>query len=217
MVESELVAKITHLVIQEVTNFQLNQAHTKQIPVGISARHVHLEPSHFNILFGESATLTPFKNLSQPGQFASMEKITISGPKGTIKNVRILGPLRSKTQVEISRTDSRVLGINPPIKTSGDLNGAESLTLKGPKGELSILNCCIIADRHIHMTPADAIRFDVKDNQKVCVNVPGPKGGVMNGVTIRVNENYALDLHIDTDDANAFALTGEECLTLKED
>lgn len=140
--------------------------------------------------------------------------MTLQGPKGTIQNVRVLAPIRPQTQVEVARTDARKLGLNPPVRESGNITGSAPITLIGPKGVVELLEGCIIADRHIHMTPDDAKSFGVVDKQKVSVLVEGEKGGVMGQVTIRVRPNYALDMHIDTDDANAFGLNGTEQLKL---
>lgn len=215
MVDKQLVARITTLVTQELSRQGVLMKN--KVPVGISARHIHLEQAHLEVLFGKNYQLTPFKDLSQPNQFACHEKLTLKGPKGDIHNVRILGPLRAKTQVEISRTDGRQLGVNPPVRSSGDLKGAAPITLIGPKGEITVDRCCIIADRHIHMTPKDAKMFNVVDKQKVSVIIPGEKSGVMDQVTIRVNSDYALDMHIDTDDGNAFGLNGNEWLEIIDD
>ncbi|WP_077211855.1 phosphate propanoyltransferase [Bacillus dakarensis] len=187
------------------------------VPVSISARHLHLQREHVEKLFGTGYELTYFKEISQPGQYACNEKVTLQGPKGMIENVRVLGPLRKQTQVEISMTDARKLGVNPPVRHSGDLAGSAPLTLIGPKGTVMLEEGCIIADRHIHMTPNDARKFGVSDKQKVSVVVEGVKGGVMGEVTIRVNERYGLDMHIDTDDANAFNLKGNEQLKITVD
>jgi putative phosphotransacetylase len=184
------------------------------VPVSISARHLHLQQEHVDVLFGKGYQLTRFKEISQPGQYACNEKVTLQGPKGSIENVRILGPLRKQTQIEIARTDSRKLGITPPVRNSGNITGSAPITLIGPNGIVHLEEGCIIADRHIHMTPEDAKDFGVQDKQKVSVLVEGDKGGLMGQVTIRVNERYALDMHIDTDDANAFDLKGNEQLKI---
>ena len=213
--QAQLIEDITRLVIAELQNHQLIEKTKKtHVPVSISARHLHLQGEHVEELFGAGYQLTNFKEISQPGQYACNEKVTLKGPKGMIENVRVLGPLRKQTQVEISMTDARKLGVNPPVRHSGELAGSASLTLIGPKGTVILEEGCIIADRHIHMTPKDALAFGVKDKQKVSVLVEGVKGGVMGEVTIRVNERYGLDMHIDTDDANAFNLKGNEQLKI---
>lgn len=214
----ELIESITQLVMKELQNHGLLEKGSNiHVPVSISARHLHLQQEHVEMLFGRGYELTKFKDISQPGQFACNEKVTLKGPKGTIENVRILGPLRQRTQVEISRTDARKIGVAPPVRNSGNIVGSEAITLIGPAGVVSLQEGCIIADRHIHMTPADALRFGVQDKQKVSVLVEGDKGGMMGQVTIRVNDRYALDMHIDTDDANAFDLKGNEWLKIIAD
>lgn len=213
--ESELIENITRLVVEELQNHDLLENERKTyVPVSISARHLHLQKEHVEMLYGKGYRLTHFKEISQPGQFACNEKVTLQGPKGMIENVRVLGPLRERTQVEIARTDARKLGISPPVRNSGNIDGSAPITLIGPKGSITLDEGCIIADRHIHMTPQDAKDFGVNNKQKVSVHVEGDKGGMMGQVTIRVNERYALDMHIDTDDANAFNIKGNEKLQI---
>lgn len=216
--EAELIENITRLVVQELENHQLLEVERKtHVPVSISARHLHLQQEHVELLFGKGYQLTFYKEISQPGQYACNEKVTLKGPKGMIENVRVLGPLRKQTQVEIARTDARKLGIVPPVRNSGNLADSAPITLIGPHGSVGLAEGCIIADRHIHMTPKDAKTYGVTDKQKVSVLVNGDKGGIMGQVTIRVNERYALDMHIDTDDANAFNLQGNEMLEIIQD
>ncbi len=201
-------------IIREVIAQQLgtkcrvrsNDEEDKKIPVGISNRHVHLSAHDLEILFGRDARLTKFKDLSQPGQFACQEKVTLVGPKGVIENVRILGPTRKNTQVEISVSDCFKLGIKAPIRDSGDLAESAGLTLVGPAGSVTIKEGGIIAARHIHMHPQDAERFGVKDGDRVDVECYGPRGVVFCEVLVRVNENYKLEMHVDMDEANAASL-----------
>ncbi len=178
----------------------------KKIPVGISNRHVHLSRHDLEILFGRDAMLTKFKDLSQPGQYACQEKVTLVGPKGVIENVRVLGPTRKNTQVEISVSDCFKLGIQAPIRDSGDLAGSAGLTLVGPAGSVTVPEGAIIAARHIHMHPKDAEYFGVKDGDRVNVECTGPRGVVFCEVLVRVNENYKLEMHVDMDEANAASL-----------
>lgn len=209
----DLVAKA---VAEEIHAYsgEFSGGKPEYVPVSISARHIHLEQAHLDLLFGKGHTLTKLREISQPGQFACEEQVTIQGPKGIIEKVRVLSPLRRQTQVEISMTDARKLGVSPPVRTSGNLEGSAPITVIGPKGSINLKEGCIIADRHIHMTPADASAFGVTHKQQAAVYVEGRKGGIMNHVTIRVSEGYALDMHIDTDDANAFGITGNEQLKL---
>lgn len=177
------------------------------IPVGVSARHVHLSKEDLATLFGDGSELTVFKPLSQPSQFAANEKVNLIGPKGRIDGVRILGPTRSKTQVEISLTDAVKLGVKPPVRDSGDIEQSASLTLEGPKGTLTIQQGTILAQRHIHLTPADAEALGVTDKQLVSVKVPGERGLMFNNVLCRVSPNFSKEMHIDTDEANAALLS----------
>ena len=181
------------------------------IPVGVSNRHIHLSREHLAQLFGKDFELTVLKELSQPGQFAANETVIVEGPKGKIENVRILGPARSMTQLEISKTDSFRLGVNPPVRLSGDIEGTPGITIHGPEGTVIVEKGVIIAKRHIHMTPRDAERFAVKDRQVVKVKTLGERALIFEEVVVRVSENFALDMHIDTDEANAAGIkTGDK-------
>ncbi len=179
----------------------------KQIPIGVSNRHIHVTNEDLEKLFGEGYELTVAKELSQPGEFAAKETVTIQTEKAEISKVRILGPIRKFTQVEISKTDARKLGVDAPIRASGNIDGTPGITLIGPKGSLRIEKGVIIAERHIHMTSQDAEEFQVKDGQYVSVKVEGDRGLVFNQVLIRVKDTYALDMHIDTDEANSGNVT----------
>ncbi len=182
----------------------------KEFIIETSARHIHISENDFKILFGENAALTKKKDLSQPGQFACFEKLDIIGPKRTLKNVTILGPYRAQTQVELSLTDARNIGIAAPIRESGDLAGSGACRLAGPYGEIELSEGVIAAKRHIHMSPADAEEFGVKDKDIVNVKVASlERGLIFSNVVIRVSPNYALAMHIDTDEANAAGLNGE--------
>ncbi len=188
-----------------------------EVPVGISNRHVHLSPEHLETLFGQGYELTVKKELSQTGQFAAEETVTIEGPKGSIANVRILGPTRSQTQVEVSRTDSFRLGINPPVRDSGSLEGSAPIKITGPKGSIELEEGAIIAHRHIHMDEATAERFGVKDKDIVSVVVDGVRGVVFRNVLIRVRSDFVLDMHIDTDEANAAGLANGDLVKVYRD
>ena len=184
------------------------------VPVGISNRHIHVSDDDLITLFGEGATLTIKKDLSQKGQYAAEETVTIVGSKGKIAGVRILGPCRKQTQVEISRTDSFALGVAPPVRDSGNLVGSAALKVIGPKGEIDIPEGCIIAKRHIHMSLEDAENTGLKDKDIVSVRVDGERGIIFNEVLIRVNKDFSLEMHIDTDEANAAALKNGDVVTL---
>jgi putative phosphotransacetylase len=183
----------------------------KMVPVGISAHHIHLSKEHFSILFPELDDLTVFKELSQPGQYAAVEKLDVVSldPKGkVISGVRILGPLRPESQVELLRSECTKCKINGPVRSSGDTKGSGAVKLVNPlNGAEVILNeGVIVADRHIHLSLEDAEKFGIVDRQVVSVKVGGRKGGIMNEVLCRVSPKFALDFHIDVDDAAAFDL-----------
>ena len=177
--------------------------------VETSARHVHLTDADIETLFGKGAKLMHKKDLSQPGQFACEERVTLVGPKKSIPNVIILGPARKATQVEVSFTDARTLGVTAPVRESGDIAGSGACKIVGPAGEVDLTEGVIVAKRHIHMTPDDAARFGVKDKEivKVALESDG-RSTVYGDVVVRVNPNFALAMHIDTDEANAACAFG---------
>ena len=181
----------------------------KKIMVEMSARHVHVTQEALEILFGKDAKLTPKRELSQPGQYLSEERVDLIGPKKTIANVSILGPTRPETQVEISLTDARTLGVSAPVRMSGDVKGSGAITIKGPAGEVTIEEGVVAAMRHIHMTPEDAEKMGLKDGQIVSVKVDTERGIVFNETVLRVSPKFATAMHIDTDEANAVALPRE--------
>lgn len=175
------------------------------IPVGVSNRHIHLNEADLATLFGPGYELTPLKDLSQPGQFACKETLTLIGPSmRAIEGVRVLGPLRRESQVEISKTDSFTLKVKPPVRESGSLEGSAPITIVGPRGIVTLKQGCIIANRHIHMSPEDAERFGVSDGDTVDVDVNGATRRTRwFDVQIRVSPKFRLEMHVDTDDANA--------------
>ena len=187
-----------------------------KVTVGISNRHVHLTKEHLNILFGENYQLENVKNLNQPTQFASNSFVTLKTNKGILEHVRVIGDLRNYTQVEISKTDAYMLGLNPPIRDSGDLENSEAITLIGPKGEISLNQGCIIANRHIHITPKQMELYGLQGKEEVNVLVNGQKGGMMFHVHLKVSELSYFEMHIDTDDANAFQLKQGDVVTILE-
>lgn len=177
-----------------------------KIPIETSARHIHLSSEHFQTLFGQGAKPTFAKELSQPGQYACKERVAVIGPKGRFEKVVVLGPCRNETQVEISVTDARKLGIKSMIRQSGDLDGTPGCRLAGPAGEVELSRGVIVAKRHIHMTPVDALRAHVKDNDVVFVITTSyERSLIFSDVVVRVSPSYALAMHVDTDEANAFA------------
>lgn len=181
-----------------------------KILVETSARHVHLSEEHIAILFGEGHALTVKKELSQPGQYACEERVTVVGPKKSIERVSILGPARKASQVEVSFTDARTLGINAPVRESGDTKGSAGCKLIGPCGEVELTEGVIIAKRHIHVTPDDAKALGVSDKEIVKVAIDSEaRKTVFDDVVIRVNASFATAMHIDTDEANAACAFGE--------
>ena len=175
-----------------------------KILVETSARHVHVTKEDLETLFGAGHELTVKSWLSQPGQFASEEQVDVVGPKNTLKRVRILGPVRPATQVELSLTDARSIGVTAPVRESGDIAGSGACKLAGPCGEVEVKEGVIAAKRHIHMTPADAEKYGVEDKQVVSVKIDSPDRSLIFGDTVvRVSDSYALAMHIDTDEANA--------------
>lgn len=185
---------ITHVIEQQAD---------KPIPIEISAHHVHLSQDHVEALFGPGHTLTPIADLSQPGQFAAQEKVTLSGPKGKVERVRVLGPARCATQVEIAMTEQYKLGIEPPIRASGDLANTPGVTLEGPAGSVTLDQGVICALRHIHMTPQDAMELGLQDKDWVRVRIDGDRELIFGDVLVRVSPTYKLAMHIDTDEGNA--------------
>lgn len=177
-----------------------------RVPIGISNRHIHLKQEDLNQLFGENFPLEPLKDLKQPGQYASTSKVTIKTEKGEIEGVRVLGPIRPYTQVEISLTDAYKLGLKPPVRDSGDLAGSEAITIVGPVGEITLTEGCIIASRHIHITEDQMKEFGFVGKKEVRVRLEGVKGGILDHVMLKVNKDSYFELHLDTDDANAHFL-----------
>lgn len=198
--DASMVAEIVNRVMAECG--VANDSQT--VPVGISNRHIHLSAEHVEQLFGKGYELTPIKDLSQPGQYACKEQLTIIGPSlRPIEGVRVLGPVRSASQVEISRTDSFTLKVKPPVRESGDIAGSAPITIIGPKGVVTLKEGCIIANRHIHMSEEEGIAFGLKDGDYVTVEANGERRTTFYDVQVRVNKAFRLEMHIDTDDANA--------------
>lgn len=193
-----------------------NGGSSEEIPTGISNRHIHLSEKDLHSLFGEAYTLTKMKDLSQPGQFACKETVTICGPNGAIEKVRILGPTRSKTQIEILKGDCFKLGVQTEPRMSGELTGTPGITIIGPRGSVQTAEGLIVALRHIHMTLEDAARFDVKDGDVVSIEIDGPRGGVLRNVAVRANNASALECHLDTEEANGLGLNGNSKIKINK-
>lgn len=197
-----MIRAITEQVLR-----QLKRADENLIPIGVSNRHVHLCKEHLDLLFGKNHPLT-FKKELMGGQFAAAETVTLLSSKmKTIGMVRVLGPLRDASQVEISKTDAFTLGINPPVRESGHLSGSVPITLIGPAGSVSLTEGCILAQRHIHMSTEDARRFGVSDHDMVEVQAGcSQRGGILKQVLVRVDDSFTLELHLDTDEANGLGI-----------
>ncbi len=186
----------------------------RQVPVGVSSRHVHLTQEHVEVLFGPGHRLTVYKPLTQKGEFAAEERVSLVGPKGVLKNVRVLGPTRPKTQVEIAITDGFSLGINAPIRQSGHIEDTPGVILKGPKGTLVLDKGVIVAQRHLHCNPATAKKMGLRDGQLVDIQADGVRPVVFKDVLVRVKDNFRLEFHIDTDEANAAGLKNNQTVTI---
>lgn len=209
-VNQELVQHITRLVVVALRE----QIDPRRVRLGVSNRHVHLSPEDFRILFGTSEpTVKAF--VVQRGEFAAEQTVTLQGPKGRMERVRVMGPLRSRTQVEVSHTDCHGLGIKAPVVQSGHLDDAAPITLLGPAGQVECEHAAIIAARHIHLGPADASRLGVQDQDLVRVRIDGDRGGVLDNVICRVKDNFTAEVHLDLDEANAVgARTGDKVTVL---
>ena len=197
-------SQIRNLVEKVIENVKLSEKDRADVPVGVSNRHIHLSREHVEILFGKGYELTKLKELSQPGQYACKEQLTLVGPSmRAIEGVRVLGPERKSSQVEISRTDSFTLKVKPPVRESGDIKGSAPVTIIGPKGIVTLPEGCIIANRHIHMSVDEAKKYNVTDGEYVDVMLEGERRSLFYDVQIRVHKDFRLEMHIDTDDANA--------------
>ena len=215
MQQEQLVQAITKLVVEQLKASGAEQECVERIPIGISARHVHLTQEHVDELFGKGYQLTKKKEL-MGGQFASNELVTLVGTKlRAIENVRILGPCRKASQVEISKTDCIRLGVQAPIRESGKIEGSAPVAVVGPKGVVYLEEGCIVAKRHIHMSTADAERFGVTNGQSVKVRFDNDRGGIMEDVIIRVDPTFTLEMHIDTDEANGLGIGKDMGILIK--
>lgn len=186
-----------------------------QVILGVSNRHVHLKEEDYKILFGDEP-LNKVKELRQPGQFASDKLVTIKNGDREINHVRVLGPIRNYTQVEISKTDAYTLKLNPPIRTSGDLEGSSPITIIGPKGKIDLKEGCILANRHIHISPEEVKKYNLEGVKKVKVKIDGEKGGILNNVYLKILDPSVLEMHIDTDEGNAFNVKTGDILEIIE-
>ena len=204
-ISTEKIAEMVKRAIIEM-NSEANGASAEKggIPIGVSNRHIHLSQGDLETLFGKGYELTPIKDLSQPGQYACKELLTIVGPSmRPIENVRVLGPVRKASQVEISATDSYILKVKPPVRESGNIKDSAPIRIVGPKGIVELSEGCIIANRHIHMSPSEAQVFGVSDGDYVDIDVNGRRRTRWFDVQVRVHKDFRLEMHVDTDDANA--------------
>lgn len=205
---------VAKLLLEYIKGASGEEKQEQQIPVGVSNRHLHLAQHDLEVLFGSGYTLTAIKDLSQPGQYACKEMVTLCGPKGVIEKVRVLGPVRSQTQIEILAGDCFKLGVKAEPRLSGDLAGTSGITLVGPKGSIQLKEGVVIAKRHIHMLPSDATRFGVVDGQNVKIEIPGCRGGIFSEVIIRVTDASGLEFHLDTEEANALGVTSQTVIRI---
>ncbi len=203
------VSKLEEVLNEIMIILNKRKGENREIPVGISNRHIHLQTEHVERLFGEGYILEKIKDLSQKGQYACKELVTLCGPKGCIEKVRVLGPERKKTQVELSVGDCRILGIETCIRLSGDISGTASLTIVGPKGSVQIEEGAIVSQRHIHMTINDAQEFNVHDGEEVAIEILGERGGILKNTIVRVDESFTLECHLDTEEANALGINSK--------
>ena len=204
-ISTEKIAEMVKRALLEMNGAENKSEKTDGgIPIGVSNRHIHLSVADLETLFGKGYELTPIKELSQPGQYACKEVLTIVGPSmRPIENVRVLGPVRKASQVEISATDSYVLKVKPPVRESGNIKDSAPIRIIGPKGVVELSEGCIIANRHIHMSPSDAKEFGVVDGDYVNIDVNGKRRTRWFDVQVRVHKDFRLEMHVDTDDANA--------------
>jgi putative phosphotransacetylase len=207
-------AIIEQLVKKVLAEMPASEGQPNGIPVGVSNRHIHLSTEHLEALFGKGHTLTKEKDLKQEGEFAAKEAVTLVGPKGVIQKVRVLGPIRKFTQIEISRTDGFSLGVPVPVRNSGQVEGSPGIVVAGPEGAVTLPQGLICAARHIHMSEQDAKHFGVCDGETVGVKIPGMRGGSFDNVLVRVHPRFRLEFHIDTDEANAVELKNGDIVTL---
>ena len=203
-ISKEQIAELVKRALVEITTEAKTAKAENGIPIGVSNRHIHLSRNDLETLFGKGYELTPIKDLSQPGQYACKEQLTIVGPSmRPIENVRVLGPVRKASQVEISMTDSYILKVKPPVRESGKIKDSAPIRIVGPKGIVELNEGCIIANRHIHMSPDEARIFGLSDGDYVDIDVNGKRKTRWFDVQVRVDKDFRLEMHVDTDDANS--------------
>ncbi|WKY43626.1 phosphate propanoyltransferase [Eubacteriaceae bacterium ES2] len=205
---------IEQIVINTVKKLIEAESAPNRVVLGISNKHIHLSQADIETLFGEGHQLTNMKDLKQPGQYACAETVKVVGPKGSFGKVRVLGPARPESQIEVSLTDARTLGISAPVAESGHLEGTPGITLEGPKGTVTLERGVMVALRHIHMPPAVAEALGIKDKDYVCVETEGVRKTIFCNVLARVSDKFDLEMHLDTDEANAAGLSNNEYLKI---
>jgi len=216
VVEMEILSQIISEAVRRIIADSMPALHPNPINIGVSNRHIHLSAGDLEHLFGKGHAINCMKDLSQPGQCAAAETVIIAGPKGCIENVRVLGPVRMQTQIEVSQTDTYRLGIKAPVRESGNLESSGQVTVIGPNGSLHLSEGLIVAQRHIHMTPDDAKTYGVTNSQSVQVKVEGARGIIFDNVVVRVSNSFALEYHIDIDEANCAGIKqGDKAYLMK--
>ncbi|WP_321340191.1 phosphate propanoyltransferase [uncultured Cohaesibacter sp.] len=206
----QMIEKVVADILAKATSGAVLQSDPALVPVGVSNRHIHLSRKDMEMLFGPGQNLTRMKAMKQPGQYAAEETVTLKGPKGELRRVRVLGPFRKQTQVEISVSDGFALGIKAPMRMSGDLDESAGLEIVGPLGSVKLEQGVIVAQRHIHMHPEDAKKAGVSNGDIVNVEAQGMRGGILKNVAVRVSEASALEIHIDVEEANALGLKNND-------
>lgn len=218
--QQDTIERIIRQVLGETARASVPDAAPKVDPflvqVGVSNRHAHLSRTDMDTLFGPGSELHRKKAMKQPGQYAAEETVTIRGPKGSLSKVRVLGPLRRETQIEVSVADGFVLGIAPPLRQSGQLDGTPGITIIGPHGSVEREQGVIVAQRHIHMTPATAAQLGLRNGEEVDVEAGGERGGIMRRVLIRAAEASATEMHIDIEEANALCLKNDDLVRIRK-
>jgi acetate kinase len=213
--EERMIARETMRCVVGPTA-SIRSVRARPIPIGVSVRHVHLSREHCDTLFGAGYELTKRRDVTQPGQYVTRETVDLVGPKGEVRRVAIINPLRQQTQVELARTDAFTLGVSPPLRESGHLDGTPGITVRGPVGTVSLESGVILAQRHVHMHPDEARTFGVKDHDVIQVRVEGDREMTMGDVIVRVSPSFALDMHIDTDEANAAGLSSDSVVAFDQ-
>lgn len=213
--DERVISTVVDEIVRTIAGKPLtNNSPSKTVMIGVSSRHGHLTRDHVEILFGQGKRLTPLRPLYQPDQFATNETVSIATPKGIFHNVRLIGPERKYTQFEIARTDAFALGLNPPIRQSGELDDTPGCVVMGPAGSVVIKSGVILAGRHLHCHTSEAQALGLHDRKLIRAGIAGQRGGIMENLLVRVGDGHKLEVHIDTDEANAFGLKSGDTIQL---